>query len=248
MNKKIVEIVLGGAEAGSLRSSEFKQNEISDFYVSFSIADLSDMKNLIARIPKHIYQEEIVCNLNESVAKLYDLVDKKYMVRVWSSHLTADSYLLLLFICNLLKDKVNKLLVLYSDEYKEECYSIGTMTGEELSKLIIHEHTLSKDEIINLANKWNETVSKNSDIRFIKSNNVQSVSFDYFDNEILNLLKKNKNLRVIELIYNLSNKYFINSTLFMYLVSRLIDAKKIKVIKQGERFINNVVKVTDSIK
>lgn len=242
MKSNFVEIVLGGSPAGSLRSSKFSLNKILDFYVSPSLGDLSDIKKLIIKLPKCIYHEEITCDLNEDVSKLYDLLNKGYTVRVWTSHLAPDSYLLLLLVCNLLKNRIDKLNVVYSDEFNTECYSFGTMTGEEINKSIDYEHTIFKNEIENLSNEWDKIVLKNSDLRIIKNNKVESISYDYFDGEILEFLSNKKTSTILELCYEFSNKYYINDALFIYLVTRLINAGKIVVVEQNERFINTIIK------
>ena len=245
MKSNFVEIVLGGSPAGSLRSSKFRLNEILDFYVSLSLGDLSDIKNLIIKLPKCIYHEEITCDLNEDVSKLYDLVNKGYTVRVWTSHLAHDSYLLLLLICNLLKNRIDKLDVVYSDEFNTECYSFGTMTGDEINKSIDYEHTIFKNEIENLSNEWDKIALKNSDLRIILNIKVEYIIYDYFDGEILDLLSKKETSTILELCYEFSSKYYINDALFIYLVTRLINVGKIVVIEQNEKFINTIIKGVD---
>ena len=244
-NNDVVEIILGGSAYLSLKSSCFKDNNIIDFPISFSAGDLLEINNYVIRLPKNIYLEEIICDYKDKIIELYDLVDKGYKVRVWTSHYDPDDYLLLLFICSYLKDKVDNIIVLYSDEYKDECYSPSTMTGEELEKLSTHEHILSKEDINKLLKEWNKIVEENSDLRIIKNNKVESISYDYFDDEILEFLSSKKTSTILELCYEFSNKYYINDALFIYLVTRLINAGKIVVVEQNERFIKNIIKGVD---
>lgn len=244
-NDNVVEVILSGAPSLSLRNSAFKENEIIDFRVSLSIGNLSNIDNYIVELPKNIYHEKIVCNLNNEISKLISFVDSDYKIRIWSSHIVPDSYLLLLFVCSCLKNKIDNIIVLYSDEYNEECYSPGTMTSDELEKLSALEHILSKKEICELSDKWNMIKKENSNLRIVQNENVKSVNYDYFDNEIINMIDKLKSTKIIDLTYELSKKYYISDSVFVFLISRLIDLGRIKVIKSNEIFIKSVIKGVD---
>lgn len=240
-DSKIVEVALFGSGTGALHNSVFKENIIVDLLVLFSLGDLSNIDKYLVEVPEEIFHKKIVDDISDSVAKLNEYVDKGYKVRVWSSHYDVDYYLLLLFICNLLKNKVDSLIVLYSDEFNKECYSPGEMTGEELEKLSHKENILSKKEIIDLSNEWDKVVNDNGNVRIIDNGKVKSVSYDYFEEEILDMLKNNDSLRVMDLSYNLVFKYRIQSDLFVFLISRLINSGKINIVEQNETFIKSVI-------
>ena len=244
-NGKVVEIVLSGASLLSLKDSSFKDNEIIDVRVSLSTGKLDNIKDNVVLLPKVIYHEEVICDLNNDILKLNDYVDKGYKVRIWSSHLDADSYLLLLFICNVLNNKVDSLGVLYSDEYNKDCYSLGMMTGAEVDKLSNYEQTLNSTNIKILSDKWSTISSSNSDLRIIENGEVKSISYDYFDVEILTMIKTNNNIRIIDVCYELSKKYHINDSVFIFLITRLIDIGKIKIIKKDEKFIKSTIEINN---
>lgn len=244
--RNIVEVVLSGSGTGALHDSPFKENIIVELCVLFSIGDLSNIDKYIVEVPNEIYHEKIIDDLSDAVLKLNDCVDKGYKVRVWSSHCDVDYYLFLLFICNVLKNKTNDLIVLYSDEYNKECYSPGEMTGEELEELSHVENVLSKEDIIKLSNEWDKVKNENNDVRIIVNGEVKSVTYNYFDDEIIDLLKNKESLRIIDLSYDLVRKYRITSNLFIFLISRLIDLKKIEVIERNEMFIKSVIKLVDT--
>jgi hypothetical protein len=68
-NDNVVEVILSGAPSLSLKNSTFKENEIIDFRVSLSVGDLANIDNYIVGLPKNIYHEKIICNLNNEISK-----------------------------------------------------------------------------------------------------------------------------------------------------------------------------------
>lgn len=242
-NNDVVEIIVSGSAYLSLKSSCFKDNNIIDFPISFSAGDLLEINNYVIRLPKNIYLEEIVCDYKDKIIELYDLVDKGYKVRVWTSHYDSDDYLLLLFICSYLKDKVDNIIVLYSDEYKDECYSPSTMTGEELEKLSTHEHILSKEDINKLLKEWNKIVEEKSDLRIIKSGKIKFVKYDFFNDEIINILNKKGSTSIIDLIYELNVKYHLDDRIIRFLIDRLINMGKLNIVEKNEKYIKSIVKI-----
>ena len=242
-NDKIVEVVLAGAPSLSLKQSCFKDNEIIDFHIPLSNCDLININKYIVELPETIYKEKIICNFKDQVLKLLSFAKQNYKVRVWSSHISPDSYLLLLFICDCLKNKVNSLSVIYADDYKKECYSIGTMTSDEIEKLESYEKKLDSNEITELSKIWNIIVKTNSDLRIIDIGIVKSVDYSYFDDEILKVIEEKSQVSVIHLCYELSKKYYLSDSVFVYLISRLIDMKKIKIVEENDMFIKSVIKL-----
>jgi len=246
-NDKVVEVVLAGAPSLSLKQSCFKDNEIIDFHVPLSNCDLININKYIVELPETIYKEKIICNFKEQVLKLISFAKQNYKVRVWSSHISPDSYLLLLFICDCLKNKVNSLSVIYSDDYKKECYSIGTMTSDEIEKLEAYEKKLDSNEIDKLSEMWNSIVIDNSDLRIIEDDKIKSITYSYFDDEILNYINKNNIVSVKTLCYELSKKYYLSDTVFVFLISRLIDMKRIEIVEKNDKFINSTIKIKKMI-
>ena len=245
-NKKIVEIILSGSGSMSLKNSCIKDNKIIDLRVDFTVGDLSKVDDYIVSLPKSIYEETITCDFKEKMLELNNCIDNDYYVRIWSSHYDVNSYLLLLYICNYLNEKANNIIVLYSNEYKKECYSPGTMTSQELEKLVEYEHSLSKSDIDLLSKEWNKIKSENSDLRIIENGKIKSVDFNYFDNEMLTILNSKENISITELAYEFSCKYHLSATIFIYLITQLINNKKIIILKNNENFIKSIIQGVDS--
>ena len=239
----VVEIILGGAAFLSLKDSSFKDNNIIDFPISFSTGDLSDLDNYTIKLPKEIYEEDIIINYKDKITELMNLIDNNYMVRVWTSHCDTDDYLLLLFISSYLKDRIDNMIVLYADDYKRECYSPSTMTSKELDELSTYEHILSKEEINILSEEWNRVKNENSDLRIIEKGKAVSINYDYFDDDIISIVDKKESTSVMDIIYELIVKYHLSDSLFKFLIKRLIETGKIKIIENNERFIRCIVTI-----
>ena len=237
--EKYVEIVLKGSDSLSLENTKLN-NPIIEFNVEFATSDLSQIEDCFMTLPQEIYQEKIKLDFNNDIKKLEKYIDEGYNVRIWTSHYDINSYMLLLYICNYIENKVESIKVIYSDDYDKKLYSLGCMKTEEIEKILSFEHTLSKDDIIKFSKEWKSIKNKKSNLRIIKNGKIKSVTYDYFDNEILNILNKGQT-SIISLAVELSNKYYLSETVFIYLIIRLVDINKIKIIKQSEKYIENII-------
>lgn len=241
-NKLITEIIYGDSAFYSINKSNLSKNNIIKFDTVFSIADLSNIENYEIYLPKKIYLEDIIYSFKPEMDKLDNLIENNHKIRIWCSHKEINSYLLFLFICNYLKDKDCEICVVYSEEYKEECYSPSCMTSEELEKLSELEHSLTNKDIINFSNEWLKVKEINSEMRIIENGKVKSVSYDYYDKVILEKLKNLGQVKESNLIGSLMADYNIRETIFVYLVNRLIRINKIEIVeKDKDCTLNNII-------
>lgn len=61
---------------------------------------------------------------------LNKLLPKVKKVRIWSSRVCVDEFLMFCFLCDYIKEK--EIYVTFADEFLEETWSIGCMTKEEV--------------------------------------------------------------------------------------------------------------------
>ena len=123
------------------------------------------------------------------------------------------------------------LYVVYSDEYDVECYSPACMREKELKELTTLEHKLSKEQIFDYAIEWKKVVKDNSDMRIMENDKVKSVSFDYYNNVILDRLKELREVKSVSLTANLMRDYYLSDIFISYLINRLIESNKIKIVR-----------------
>lgn len=235
-NERIIEIVSGYSAAGCLKQSNFSHNLIMCLLLELSFGDLTTLDNYNRNVLKELYPNENYFfeeefNFKKEMEELKKYISKAEKIRVWSSHKSADEFLLFLYICYLFPDK--NISVVFSDEYNSNCWSIGCMDFKEVNKLSKKEHLLSKQEIEDYTNKWLEIVKENSELRYIENGNLKNVSIDYFDDTILSYLG-NEETKIITLIGKLMANAVIDNnsdSVYCYLINRLIDKGKIKVVR-----------------
>ena len=94
---------------------------------------------------------------------------------------------------------------------------------------------------------WNSLLNDNSDIRYIDFDNIiKSCSYDYLDKKILGELKKYNEIRIGKFISNLRIDCIITEidySEYPYLVERLINKDKIKVIKKCDDLFDCIIKI-----
>ena len=221
--EKYVEIVLRGSDSETLKG--VINNPIIEFNIELVTSDISKIEDGYVLLSKEIYNKNIKLEFDNELNKLNEFIKKGYNIRIWTSHYNADSYMLLMYICNYIENKVEKIEVVYADEYDEGIYSIGCMKNEEIKKLLSFEHIYTDTEL-----------------RIIEDKKIKLVSYDYFDNKILETLNKEQT-SIISLAVTLSTKYYLSTTIIIFLIQRLIDNNKIKIIKQNEKNIQNIIDI-----
>ena len=247
MNK--VNVIFGGSTFVTMRESDLLNNNIIQFFSNFncvfSVANLSKIDGFKVVLPKGVYSEKIEYSFEDKINKLDEAINNNEDIRIWTSHYDIESYLLFLYLCNYLKDRDCNLYVVYSDEYDKDCYSPACMKKEDLEALSKLEHKLSKDEIIEHSKGWVNLKNNTSDIRILEDKKLKLVSYDYYNEEILNLLKELGEVEIVKLVGSFMNNNYLQCLLVSYFIDRLIKDGKIKIVKYGERFFENVIIIND---
>ena len=241
---KKTNVIFGTSTFVTMKESDLLNKDIIKFDTIFSVADLSNLDNYELFLPKEIFYN-INYSFGNEIKRLNEAINNNKEIRIWTSHLEINSYLLFLYLCNYLKDKDCNLYVVYSDEYNKNCYSPACMKESELEELSKLEHKLSKIEIIEYSNEWQRIKNTESDLRILEDGKVKSVSFDYYNEEILNLLKELGKVKIARLVGLFMSKHYLQDLVISYLVNRLIENDKIKVVSYGERFFENAIIIND---
>lgn len=236
MNK--CNIVFGSSTFMTMSKSKILKN-IIEFDTIFSTSDISNIDNYEIILPSDIYKENIY-SFKREIKGLNKYIDKKYDIRIWTSHYDINSYLLMSYLCNYLKDKDCNIYVVYSELYND-CYSPACMNINELEELSKLEYKLSEEDIIKYIELWNKIIHNKSDMRILENNEVKLVSYDYYNDEILNLLNELGDVKISRLVLMFMKEHYLQDLIISYLIERLIKDNKIKIIKYEERFFDNII-------
>lgn len=242
---KTIEIIYGDSLNHTMRKSKLSENEIIKLDTPFSIADLSKIDEYKIILPKEIYDENIILDFSEEIDKINKLTTSNNILRVWTSHQDADSYILLSYIANYIKNLKSDLYVIYSDEFNREIKSPSMMRESELERISEFTHKLSKEEIEELSLLWNKIVTTKADMRINENDEIKLVSYDYFDNLLIEKLKIAKEEKIISLAADMLSNYHLTDTIFVFLIERLINKNKIIITKKDEVFCRSIVKVNE---
>lgn len=249
--KNITEVVFGDSLCHEIKISNFSQNNtIVKFEPLFSICDLSNIDKHILTlndeycdlISSEIYDVSNTYSLKNINNDLEESVKNKNKIRIWTTHNQIDSYLMFIYVCNYFSNTDSDLYVLFSDEFDKECYSPSCMNENELEELSKLEHKLTKNEIKKYSNEWNEIINDNLDMRIIENNKVKSVTFDYYNDIILNKLNELGEVKMVSLVGRLMSDIHLYDTVFTYLIYRLIKEEKIIITNNDERYWKSTIK------
>lgn len=240
---KITNLINGHSLDLTMNESKILNN-IIEFNSSFSVADLTNIEKNEVILPKEIYRQMYKYNFFEKIEQLDRAINNNEKIRIWTSHFDVDSYLLFLYLCDYLKDKDCNLFVLYSDDYNEYCYSPSCMDCEELENLSKLEHKLTNEEIREFSKIWQYIKSKKGDMRILEDKKIKLVSFDYYNEILLNILKEQGEITICRLTALFMMEHHISEMIVCYLIKRLINQNKIRITKiSDERYFLNKVEL-----
>lgn len=236
-----LDVVFGNSCYSTLKNSQLNNN-ILMFNVKFNVGDLSNIENFNIKIPEKLYFERNNVYFKEEYDTIIKNIVNKNKIRIWTGRKDIYSYLIMLYISNVVKKYDYDLYVLYCDEYDENYPSPSVMNEEELRLLSKLEHKLSVKEINDNAKIWNDLINKNTDLRVIDNNDIKSVSFDFYDNFILDTLKIMGKVKISSLVGKLMQKVYLHDNMWVYLIKKLIEKHMIKInIDSSIRYFDNYV-------
>ncbi len=239
------EIVFGHSCYCTMKKSNLN-NDILIFNTIFNVGDLSNIKNYKIKIPDELYFEEKNANFKNEYNIIVDNIKSKNKIRVWTGRKDIYSYLIMLYVCSIIKKYNYELYVLYCDEYNKDYPSPRVMDEKELESLTRLEHKLTNKEIEENVKTWNELVNKNSDLRIINNDGVKSVSFDFYDDYILKKLKSIGKIKISKLVGIIMQDIYLIDNMIIYLINRLIKSKKIKItLVNNNKYSENLIEIND---
>src|SRR5699024_1807550 len=163
------------------------------------------------KLHKKCFGYNYTYNYNEVLNEISNNITNNTIIRIWSSKKNDDEYMLLLFLCNFLKDKINTINVVFSSDYNELQYSINFLDYKK---------------------EWKNLDEINNEIRTLEDGKVKNKKYsDYYD-IILNTLKERTPCKIGNLVGECMGKEILNDArdfVYLTLIDQLIDLNKIKI-------------------
>ncbi len=238
-DRKTVEVCSDYGACGVLKKAQNDNDNIRiAFPLCLSIGNLSDIEKFDRQFLNELGSRYFGINFKEDIELIYNEIKKGSKIRIWTSHKSNDDYLLFLYLCDVLKDKLDNIYVVYSDEYNEYCWSLNCMDYLEVRQLFVKEYELSKTEINEYAKKWQQIRQVNSELRIIENRQIKNLSFNYYDEEILLRLKQKGECTIASLIGELMGDLVINDMNdleYLYLINHLIKKNMIEITEKGDK-------------
>lgn len=241
---KTLEIVFGNSCYLTMMKSKLNVNDILMINILLNVGDISNINNYKINIPKELCLDNKNNNVKEEVAIIIDNIKQKNKIRIWTSKKEVYSYLIMLFVSNIIKEYNYELYVVYSDDYNKKCASPSSLREDELEELSNYEQKLSEKEIEDNAKLWKKLVEENSEFRVLENGKVKSVSIDYYDNIILDNLRIMGKVKMVKLVAKIMREFELQDILFVYFIERLIKKDKIKIYHDNSiRYFENQIEI-----
>lgn len=241
---KIIDIVDEYGGVGCLKRY-YVEKGIDDYNIySFNLElSFGDIKNNRRAFLEELY--EIDFDYEELLKKLESEISDDVVLRIWSSKRNDNAYLLLLFICDRLKNKIDKMKVVFVSDYNDYICNVGSLDYKEIEEILKYEQEINKNKILEYATLWDELKSINSELRVLENGIVKNKRYaDYYE-DILNVLEEKGECTIANLVGECMARHLINDglTIYSYIIDRLISLEKIKINKKSEKHFNYVIKI-----
>lgn len=222
----------------------YEENKITNYKIICLGLDLviGDIKNNRVSFLKALHGNNFY-NYDDSINELLENLPSS-KIRIWSSKGNDNDYLLLLYLCDLLKDKNHNLTVVYTTDYDKNVLSINCLHHKEIKSVLVHEKYLTLDDINRYSNDWKKLVEVNSELRILENGIIKNKNYSDYDDQILKKLGDLEPCTLVNLIGNLMSSFIINdvgSTVYQYLIDRLISLNKIKIVERGENHFKDII-------
>lgn len=145
---------------------------------------------------KNLQKQEykILGNVTLSIQEQLKKIEKDCKtVRIWYSALDNEDVCTLYFLIFYFFSKDIKIQV--CEVSKKDHFSLGSYDTSEISSLLKKTRTLSREEMHTYMKCWQQLECENSDLRILQNGILTSVSFDYLDIQMLNMLKQYDSIR-----------------------------------------------------
>lgn len=232
----IVDILYGASATYTYKKSNINDLVI-EFDTVFSVAKLDNIDKF-----KLTYSDNLFDDYDFSgQIKLLDNIINEKRVRIWCSKKDTDSYILLCYLCNYLKNRTDRISVIYIEEYKSIYNTPAILKEEEFRNALAYEHKLTIEQINELSDKFNYIKDNNCELRVMKNSEISLENFNYY-NDIITKLLKDKSMKISKLVGELLSNYdHLSDIIYCHMVQRLIDENRIKILEENDRFFDNVI-------
>lgn len=217
----MLEIVSTSSDKSYLEDTKlFNKEDIITASLLFSIGKIKGIKNEV---------ERSVCGINiPNLQELKSLKEKSKSyksIRIWYSSIDSEDVSTLYFVINYLSDIEN----IYICDTNPSLFAYST---QEISKLLEKTKKLTKEEIENYKKLWDKLEEENGDLRLLNKSHLESKSYEYLDNKIIEYLKQFGSIRYGYFIINECMKLFNLKfdLLFKARIDKMIEDKKIEIL------------------
>ena len=169
-------------------------------------------------------------SIKDKLEELDEKIKKNKDIRIWYSRLDNEDVCNMCFLIYYLSkyEDVN----IYLSEVGRDWGGLGSYSLDEIINLIDKKELLKeKDKYKNI---WIKLEQENSDIRIYESNEIVSHDFKYLDEQILNLLRENREVKYWKFVGACMRKSICNfcqDIIFVARIDEMINKNIIKINK-----------------
>ena len=208
--------------------------KLNYFCVGLSLAymDLLELKNdtreSFRKLDLYKYDgEKIIYSFQPAIEQFNSDIDNYKQIIIWTKHNNTNAYLLPYYFINKFYEKIKKkkIMLIYTDELAG-CDDLSELKIGQFQDLVKTAKVLTKEEIDNYSNEWNEISSHKCDIRNLVNDKLEYKNIEDYYDTIKELLKKDGEIYRTKFIGKLMNKNVLCGgipDIYSYIIDKMIE-------------------------
>lgn len=232
--------------------NSFPNSEYVNIELFLSFGDISDLSTVNNRV---VIGQTV--NANSQIKNLLNIIDKHNKIRIWISTQKTEDYLNMMLMLYLLKsdNKQREISIVDSVNVPVDArypntpaWELACLEPNRIKELLTYEENLSNKKVIELLLEWDEIIKINSSLRIYQNGVIKSVDEDYFDHIMLDIIKKQVNATMSELVgYTMAECNQSGGNLcdqfFAYRLDKLIEAGMIMISEKDAIPYHSIITV-----
>ncbi len=179
------------------------------------------------KIDLYKFDDQINYSFQPVIEQLNKDIDDYQQIIIWTKHSDTNAYLLPYYFINKFYDKMKnkKIMLIYIDELPG-CKDLSELKIGQFKELLKTGKVLTKEEIDNYSNEWNEIVSHKCDIRDLINGKLEYKNIEDYYDTIKDLLKKDGEIYRTTFIGELMSKNILCGgipDIYSYIIDSMIE-------------------------
>lgn len=248
-------VVDSGFTSGSLRVLSDEKVNYALVHLELSYGPLNELDKNNRNSLKKITVEDADkydYSFNDEVKNIKKDLKNYDEITFWIKEKNSNTFLIPFYFINKFYNELQnkEIKIIYIDSIKGR-YDLSELLDGEFEKLVKKAKVLSKEDIDEYSNRWEEIKKVKCDIRSVKKGEIEYYNFEDFFDVVLKTLSKYNKIDRTDFIWKLMKKDLIIGVypeIYNHIIDMLINLGKIKSedYKMGQSLPRDIISINNN--